>query len=171
MAPCGHDERTRSRDKVLSLQAVICGFARLLGQRRLHRSVMPAERTAAVAADIRRLRVVHGRPPRRHRCLVVGGQRVSAPDAECIGAQLLQRASRASLDPPWLGAQERPLSYSSGARESDSAHRQTADGCQLPAAQVGEPVGEVEDQVAPLVGQCHSREPFAIPLLALDREI
>ena len=53
----------------------------------------------------------------------------------------------------------------------DSARRQAADGCQLPAAQVGEPVGEVEDQVAPLVGERHSREPFAIPLLALDPEI
>ena len=66
---------------------------------------------------------------------------------------------------------ERPLSYCSGARESDSARRQAADGCQLPAAQVGEPVGEVEDQVAPLIGERHSREPFAIPLFMFDLEI
>lgn len=66
---------------------------------------------------------------------------------------------------------ERPLSYCSGARKANSARRQTTDGCQLPAAQVGEPVGEVEDQVAPLGGERHPREPFAIPLLALDREI
>lgn len=48
-------------------------------------------------------RVVHGRSPGRHGCLVVGGMQASASGAECIGRRLLQRASRASLDPPWVG--------------------------------------------------------------------
>ena len=51
----------------------------------------------------RLLRVAHGRPHRRHVCLVLGGQRVLASCAECIGRRLLQRACRASLDPPCEG--------------------------------------------------------------------
>lgn len=67
--------------------------------------------------------------------------------------------TRGSREAPELSPRE---------RISDSARRQTAHGCQLPAAQVCEPVGEVEDEVALPFGEQDPRQPVAVALLTLD---